>query len=114
MRESVIEQHLITRAKERGGRADKFKNPGRRNAPDRQVLLPGRMMFFAEIKKLGEPPNDAQLREHERLRSLGFPVLVLDSTHAIDEVFDGASSFHVPLETWFNMLSDRYARKFRA
>ncbi|EES5143852.1 VRR-NUC domain-containing protein, partial [Escherichia coli] len=52
---------------------------GRRSVPDRIVLLPGGRIIFVECKSPGKPPRPDQLREHERLRKLGFTVVVLDS-----------------------------------
>lgn len=78
-RESLIEKHLVTEVKKAGGIAFKFVSPGRRSVPDRIVLLPGGRIIFVECKAPGKPPRADQLREHERLRSLGFSVVVLDS-----------------------------------
>ena len=77
-RESLIEKHLIAEVKKAGGIAFKFVSPGRRSVPDRIVLLPGGRLVFVECKAPGKPRTD-QLREHERLRALGFTVVVLDS-----------------------------------
>jgi hypothetical protein len=65
--------------KKAGGVAFKFVSPGRRSVPDRIVLLPGGRIILSNAKHLGKPPRADQLREHERLRSLGFTVVVLDS-----------------------------------
>ncbi|MBU4684719.1 VRR-NUC domain-containing protein [Cedecea davisae] len=78
-RESLIEKHLVAEVKKAGGVAFKFVSPGRRSVPDRIVLLPGGRLVFVECKAPGKPPRDDQLREHERLRALGFTVVVLDS-----------------------------------
>jgi hypothetical protein len=78
-RESLIEKHLVAEVKKAGGVAFKFVSPGRRSVPDRIVLLPGGRLVFVECKAPGKPPRADQLREHERLRALGFTVVVLDS-----------------------------------
>ena len=78
-RESIIEKHLVAEVKKAGGRAYKFLSPGRRSVPDRIVLLPGGRLVFVECKAPGEQPRADQLREHKRLRALGFTVVVLDS-----------------------------------
>ena len=78
-RENPVEKHLIKEVKKAGGRAYKFVSPGRRSVPDRIVLLPGGRLVFVECKAPGKPPRADQLREHERLRALGFTVVVLDS-----------------------------------
>lgn len=79
IRESTIEKHLVAEVKKAGGMAYKFVSPGRRSVPDRLVLLPGGRAVFVECKAPGEKPRHEQLREHERLRALGFTVVVLDS-----------------------------------
>lgn len=79
IRESTIEKHLVAEVKKAGGIAYKFVSPGRRAVPDRLVLLPGGRAVFVECKAPSEKPRPDQLREHERLRTLGFTVVVLGS-----------------------------------
>lgn len=78
-RENLIEKHLVAEVKKAGGVAYKFVSPGRRSVPDRIVLLPGGRIVFVECKAPGKAPRADQQREHERLRALGFTVVVLDS-----------------------------------
>lgn len=47
--------------------------------PDRLCILPGGRVFFVEVKTTGKKPRAIQLWWHERLRSLGFRVYVLDA-----------------------------------
>ncbi|CNE77391.1 MULTISPECIES: VRR-NUC domain-containing protein [Yersinia] len=79
IREDSIEDNLVKEVKKAGGIAYKFISPGRRSVPDRIVLLPGGKVIFVECKAPGEKPTAAQIREHEKIRALGFPVWVLDS-----------------------------------
>lgn len=79
MLERDVEAWLAAEVKRRGGIAFKFTSPQRRSVPDRLVLLPGADIFFVETKAPGKLPTDAQLREHERIRALGFRVFVMDS-----------------------------------
>ncbi|PWY11264.1 VRR-NUC domain-containing protein [Citrobacter koseri] len=79
VRESIIEKHLVDEVKKIGGIAYKFVSPGRRSVPDRIVMLPGGRLVFVECKAPGEQPRADQLREHKRLRTLDFTVVVLDS-----------------------------------
>lgn len=79
IRESTIENHLIKQVKAAGGTAYKFVSPGRCGVPDRLVLLPGGRIVFVECKAPGEQPRADQVREHNRLRALGFDVVVLNS-----------------------------------
>lgn len=87
MRESIIE-HADTKATAAlGGLSLKFVSPGRSNVPDRIKLFPvpqehqeivARYFRFAEYKAPNKKPRPGQVREHERLRALGFAVDVID------------------------------------
>lgn len=79
IRESTVENNLVKKVKAAGGTAYKFTSPGRKAVPDRLVLLPGGRVVFVECKAPGEMPRADQVREHNRLRALGFKVVVLDS-----------------------------------
>ncbi|MDA5524907.1 VRR-NUC domain-containing protein [Yersinia kristensenii] len=79
IREDSIEDHLVKEVKKAGGMAYKFVSPGRRSVPDRLVLLPDGKVIFVECKAPGEKPTAAQIREHEKIRALGFIVRVLNS-----------------------------------
>lgn len=100
MRESKIEAHLRQRIEAIGGLCYKFVSPGRRHVPDRIVLLPMRDIalwrgkpigrtIFVELKAPGKKPTPGQLREHARLRELGFQIEVLDSIEAVDNFVEG-------------------------
>ena len=82
MRESKIEKAFVQRIKSIGGMCEKFTSPGRRSVPDRLVTLPNNRIVFAEIKREGEAPTPAQLRDHARRRALGCEVVVIDSMEA--------------------------------
>lgn len=79
IRETDIENHLIKEIKKAGGIAYKFISPGKHAVPDRLVLLPGGRVLFVECKAPGQKPTPAQLREHTKMRALGFEVVVLDN-----------------------------------
>lgn len=84
MRESQIEKHLVKRTRELGGEAEKFTSPARRNVPDRLVLFPKGVMAFVELKATGKKPTAAQLRDHQKRRSYGYRVCVLDSISEVN------------------------------
>lgn len=87
MLEKKIEAYLVQRIKALGGIAYKFTSPQRRSVPDRLVLLPSGRVCFVELKATGCKPTELQEREHTRLRTLGFVVLVIDSKELVDEWF---------------------------
>ena len=92
-KESHVEAHLTQRAKAMGGEVRKLAWVGRKSAPDRLVMLPGKPALFVELKrpgKLATFPADAheraQLREHERMRNMGQRVVVIDSIEGVEEL----------------------------
>jgi hypothetical protein len=87
-RESAIERYLVRRLKSIGLRADKYVTPGRRNAPDRIVLLGKGRVFFVECKAPGEKPRPGQKREHLRLRNLGYLVETVDSRETVNTLVE--------------------------
>ena len=88
MREKIIEQKLVTAAKNMGGIALKFVSPGFDGMPDRIVFLPGGHIGFVEVKTPGEKPRPLQLARHGLLRRLGFKVYVLDDEKQIGGILD--------------------------
>lgn len=100
MRESDIEKHLVKRVKELGGEVRKVRWIGRVGAPDRLVMLPGVWQIgkdmslvwlrhpttWVELKAPGAKPRPSQLREHDRMRSMGQRVVVIDSLEGVEEL----------------------------
>ena len=78
MDEKTVERALVKYVKDQGGIAYKFKSPNRRSVPDRLCLLPGGKILFVECKRPGAKVTQLQAREHERLRAMGFEVVVVD------------------------------------
>lgn len=96
MRERDVEQYLVDRVKAMGGEVRKVKWIGRHGAPDRLVMLPptplndcirlpGRSIWI-ELKAPGKEPEPHQVREHQRMRSMGQRVEVVDSYERVEEV----------------------------
>lgn len=52
--------------------------------PDRMVICQGGYVGFAEIKTTGKKPTKIQTHIHEKLRALGFTVLVIDDLESRD------------------------------
>nr|DAG77601.1 MAG TPA: Nuclease [Bacteriophage sp.] len=52
--------------------------------PDRMILCKGGYVGFAEIKTTGKKPTKIQLYIHNKLRSLGFEVFVIDNIESRD------------------------------
>ena len=79
MRESQLEQKLVSHITKLGGIAYKFSSPNRRSVPDRLCVMPNGRAFFVELKAEGKAPTPLQQHEHETLRALGHTVLVIDN-----------------------------------
>ena len=96
MRESKIESNFATHCKRIGVLTYKFTSPGRRDVPDRIVLVPKTPVFFIEFKAPGEPLRSGQAREIKLLRSLGYEVYVIDrpgiAESLIERILDASLS----------------------
>lgn len=88
--EADVEDYFVKRVEALGGEVRKVAWIGRKNAPDRFVMLPGHTPnFWAEIKRPGYVVNahvEAQVREHDRMRSYDEIVHVIDTFAKADAV----------------------------
>jgi len=82
MKESRVEKVLTWEVKDRGGWAIKFL-PSVSGLPDRIILLPGGRICFVETKSPTGTVKPHQTVVHNRLRRLGFEVIVLSTTDAV-------------------------------
>lgn len=89
--EREVEARLEKRVKALGGLCLKFLPDYARGMPDRLVLLPGGVLFWAETKRpRGGRLDSAQLVRHAQLRRLGQRVEVLWDFDSIDRVLPPA------------------------
>ncbi len=88
MREKQIERKLSIAAKNMGGIAPKFINPGFDGMPDRIVLLPHGRLAFIELKAPGKKLRPLQEKRKRQLEALGFSVFVIDSIEQIGGILD--------------------------
>ena len=114
--ENDIEAYLVKRVKELGGEVRKVQWVGRRNAPDRRVMIPERQVGQRSAARLDgsrrvwiakKPPllvwvelknpetvktfpanahERAQHREHERMRRCGEKVVVIGTIEQVEEL----------------------------
>lgn len=86
MRESTIEQYLVTETKKRKGYCIKLL--GVVGLPDRMILLPGARVIFVEVKTITGRLSPLQKQWQIWLGVLGFKVLILRSKDQVVNVFD--------------------------
>lgn len=78
--EGDVERALVKRVEKKlGGMCEKFTSPGRRSVPDRIITMPSGRIIFVELKAPGKTPSKLQKRDHERRRSMGCDVRVIDT-----------------------------------
>jgi hypothetical protein len=86
IRERDVEAFLVKRVRALGGEVRKAKWIGRNAAPDRRLMLHDRPPMWVELKAPGKKPTAQQLREHERMRSFGELVFIIDSVQAVEDL----------------------------
>lgn len=86
MLEKTVEEYLVKRVKEIGGKAPKWVSPGNTGVPDRIILLPGGKTYFVECKRPKGSKTSARQKLWRRyLEELGHNVR---STYTKEEVDD--------------------------
>lgn len=97
MIEKQIEAKGVKYAKSRGIEPYKFTSPSHFAVPDRIFLtaipeehraIVAKYLRFVEVKREGGKATPAQVREHERLRKMGFTVHIADSVAGIMMICD--------------------------
>lgn len=86
--EKNIESKLRNEVKKLGGLSLKLLTTHFTGLPDRLCLLPRGRLFFIELKTTKKKPRKIQLVIHKRLKKLGFPVLIIDSTEKIKQFIE--------------------------
>lgn len=91
-REKVFEKELSAYVARQGGFPVKLLSQFTNGLPDRMYLLPDGYTLFVEFKTTGKKPTAIQSLQHDRLRKLGFHVLVVDSVESYNkarEIIEG-------------------------
>lgn len=102
--ERDIEKYLCRRVLKLGGLCEKHTASGRRSVPDRLVTLPQLPMFLVECKAPGKKPTAGQLRDHERRRSMGQQVHVVDTKEKVDAMLDAKTNKELDPELWRSLI----------
>lgn len=82
--EKWLERQLVDIIKSLGGECLKLYTISVTGLPDRLALLPGGQTFFVEVKSQGQKPRAIQSWWHNKLRGLGFTVLIVDSVESLE------------------------------
>ena len=80
--EKYLERKLKKLIDNKGGLCLKLSSQDFTGLPDRLCLLIQGKVLFVEVKTKGKKPRKIQTVVHEKLRSLGFKVFILDSFDA--------------------------------
>ena len=87
--EGKIQEYGNTQLKTRGCLVRKIAYEGRRGAPDTMVgVAPAKIIFIEYKKDEDTKPDDHQIREHERMRTVGMDVRVIGSKRQVDELIE--------------------------
>lgn len=84
--EKLLERKLSKKIESLGGWSIKLLSTYVTGLPDRLCLLPGGKAFFVEVKTTKQKPRKIQLIIHNKLRNLGFKVLIIDTSEQIEKL----------------------------
>lgn len=84
--EKLVERTLVNAVKDKGGLCLKLPAVYVIGLPDRLCLFPGEKAIFVELKTTGKKARKVQQYIHQKIRALGFTVLVIDSTKAVHDL----------------------------
>lgn len=77
--EKVFERTLSKYVNDKGGIAVKMLSQFINGLPDRLYLIPGGNALFVEFKSTGKKPTKIQEHIIDRIRKVGFTVMIVDS-----------------------------------
>ena len=86
--EKLIEKKLNAEVAKLGGWSLKLPCVYVAGLPDRMVLLPGGVVFFAELKSTGKKASPVQKLIHKKIKALGFEVYVIDSLGQLNKILN--------------------------
>ena len=84
--EKLLERKLRQKVDQLGGWSIKLLATHVTGLPDRLCLFPGGKLIFIELKTTGKKTRKIQQKVHERIRSMGFRVEIIDTSEGIEKV----------------------------
>lgn len=86
--EKAVERKLVELVKINGGMCIKLLCDQLIGLPDRMCLFPSHKIVFVELKTTGQKPKRIQTYMHNKLRTLGFRVEVIDTVESVVNFID--------------------------
>lgn len=86
--EKIVEDHLVKRMREIGGKAYKWVSPGNDGVPDRMCVFPGGQKELVELKGKGGALTPSQKKRFPELVRLGQRIWVLWSRCEVDRFLE--------------------------
>lgn len=86
--EKVVERKLVELVKINGGMCIKLLCDQLIGLPDRMCLFPGHKIVFVELKTTRQKPKRIQTYMHNKLRTLGFRVEIIDTVESVVNFID--------------------------
>lgn len=87
--EKSLERKLSKGVEKLGGLYFKLPAVYVAGLPDRLCLLPGGVVFFAEIKTTGKKVSKIQKLMHNKIKRIGFKVYIIESSQNIKDIITG-------------------------
>ena len=88
MLERDIEDYLVKKVAQLGGKAYKWSSMSNRAVPDRFCCLPHGRIKLVECKAPGKVPSPLQTKVIKYLRGLGAEVFVVDTKEKVDILYN--------------------------
>lgn len=85
MTEKALEQLLRKGIISSGGLCIKFTSPGMKGVPDRIIILPGKRIYFVELKSGIGVLSKIQIIVHELFKGFGWPVYVIANKEQLQD-----------------------------
>lgn len=103
MIENQVENYLIKKVSELGGKAWKFVSPGNAGVPDRLITYNSKA-FFVEVKRPGGKPRALQKATVAQIRATGMKVYCISTKAQVDELTNLMRSGIIPEEKRFDRI----------
>lgn len=95
--EKEIEDYLVDRIKDLGGKCPKWSSPGTNGVPDRIVLMPEALICFVETKReKGGKISPMQTWWAKQLQQYGFVTFFINTKPQVDKLVESLMKGKIP------------------